>query len=179
MAQQKMLLGHVKGDKGDKGADGKNGTNGKDAVIVSGTVAIEGDVGVPSGTVTMGGEPGAQTISITLTNIKGEPGTPGEDGAAGPAGPAGPPGENATTTALASQDAPGLLRALSGQEDQVLLGNGEWGEYHGGGGGGSGPMAFEVRSDGHLWCIYDDGLGEPDLYVNDQGHLMWRYETQE
>lgn len=48
----------------------------------------------------------------------------------------------------------------------------------GGVGSGAGPMAFEVRPDGHLWVVYDDGLGEPDLYVNDQGHLVWRYETQ-
>ena len=78
-------------------------------------------------------------------------------------------------------DGPGLVPALPQEEgdERVLLGTGEWGEYRGGGGTGAGPMAFEVREDGHLWVVYDDALGEPDLYISEEGHLMWRYTTEE
>ena len=42
-----------------------------------------------------------------------------------------------------------------------------------------GPMNFEVRSDGHLYMVYDNGIGEPDVHINDQGHLIWMYENDE
>lgn len=155
------------------------GAKGADAVFASATATTDGThKDAPTVETTLGGEPGAQTIAFAFSGLMGPKGDPGEPGKTGETGPQGPPGENATTTALASLAAPGLLRALSGNEDEVLLGSGEWGDYHGGG-SGLGPMAFEVRSDGHLYVVYDDAFGEPNLSINDQGHLIWSYETQE
>ena len=132
MAQQKQLLGHVKGDKGDPGINGTNGKDGKDANIASATGTVTpGHLDDPTVTIEMGGEPGAQTMAFNFAGIQG---ATGPAGPAGPVGPAGKDGENATTTALSSQDAPGLLRQLSGKDDEVLLGTGEWGAYEGGGG---------------------------------------------
>lgn len=99
-------------------------------------------------------------------------------GAKGDTGPQGPPGENATVTELASVEAPGLLRQLSGSEDEVLLGNGEWGEYHGGG-GSAGPLWLEVDEAGDLYAYYDDGSGAPNLdYDDESGNLYAIFETE-
>ena len=39
--------------------------------------------------------------------------------------------------------------------------------------GDSGSMyAFELRDDGHLYCIYQDNTTAPDLKINDDGHLV-------
>lgn len=79
----------------------------------------------------------------------------------------------------ATQEEAGLLRALSGKEDEVLLGTGEWGEYHGGG-GGAGLLSFEVQN-GHLYEFYDDGLGEPGITLETDGelvgHITWTYDN--
>lgn len=79
---------------------------------------------------------------------------------------------------LASQQGAGLLRALSGKEDEVLLGTGEWGAYHGG--GGAGLLSFEVQN-GHLYEYYDDGLGEPGIALETDGalagHITWTYDN--
>lgn len=93
-------------------------------------------------------------------------------------GPQGPPGENATTTELSSTDAPGLLRQLSGKEDEVLLGNGEWGEYRGG--GSSGPFWLEIDDNGDLYAYYDNALGAPNLELDEaDGNLYAIFTVNE
>lgn len=83
-----------------------------------------------------------------------------------------------------SKEAAGLVPALPQElgEERVLLGTGEWGEYHGGG-GGAGLVAFEVHDDGHLYMIYDNGMGEPSVELKKDGpltgHLVWTYESEE
>ena len=40
----------------------------------------------------------------------------------------------------------------------------------------SGPMSFEIdETDGHLYVYYEDTIGEPNVYINDEGHLIWKY----
>lgn len=78
---------------------------------------------------------------------------------------------------LSTAEGPGLLRELSGREDQVLLGTGEWGEYRGG--GSAGPMWLEVDGNGDLYAYYDDGSGAPSLeYDEGSGNLYALFETE-
>ena len=77
----------------------------------------------------------------------------------------------------ATREADGLMPALSGNDGQVLLGTGEWGEYRGG--GGSGPISLEVDAEGNLYAYYDDNYGPPSFeYEDSTGALYWKYETE-
>lgn len=78
MAQQKLLLGHVKGDRGEKGIDAK-------IASATGTVT-PGHLDDPTVTIVMGGEPGAQTMDVTFDGIQGPK---GETGQVGPKGETG------------------------------------------------------------------------------------------
>ena len=40
---------------------------------------------------------------------------------------------------------------------------------------GTGPIALELENE-HLWVYYDDGLGEPNVEIDENGHLIWTYE---
>lgn len=104
MAQQRQLLGHVKGDKGDAGK------NGIDAKIASATATVTpGHLDEPTCTVEMGGQPGAQTATFAFAGLqgpkgdagpKGDDGAPGKDGAAGKDGVQGPAGRDANISAV-------------------------------------------------------------------------------
>lgn len=77
-----------------------------------------------------------------------------------------------------SVEAPGLMPQLSGNEDDVMLGNGTWGEYHGGG-GASGPVWLEVDEAGDLYAYYDDVTSPPNLeYDEETGNLYALFETE-
>lgn len=88
-----------KGDKGDTGAagtNGTNGTNGKDGVtptIKAANGANIGSVGTPAVTASTSGT----TTTFTFNYLKGAKGDKGD------------PGQNATTTAVATQSANGLM----------------------------------------------------------------------
>lgn len=88
-----------KGDKGDTGAagtNGTNGTNGKDGVTptIKATNGTNiGTVGTPSVSASTSGT----TTTFTFNYLKGEKGDKGD------------PGQNATTTAVATQSANGLM----------------------------------------------------------------------
>lgn len=70
MAQQKVVLGHVKGDQGIPGEMGK---------ISSATATVTpGHLDEPTCTVDIGGEPGEQTLTFTFAGLQGL------DGAAAP-----------------------------------------------------------------------------------------------
>lgn len=107
MAQQRILLGHVKGDKGDPGTNGTNGRNGIDAKIASATATVTpGHLDEPTCTVAMGGETGAQTMTLTFAGLQGpkgdtgSPGPAGSDGAPGKDGAAGAAGKDANIAAV-------------------------------------------------------------------------------
>lgn len=94
MAQQRQLLGHVKGDKGDKG---EPGTNGKDAVISGATGRTDAShLDQPTVTVQVGGEPGAQTFDFDFKGFMGPKGEAGPKGDAGTPGAAGKDGVSVT-----------------------------------------------------------------------------------
>ena len=157
--------GKLQGAKGDAGPIGPQGPEGKQGA--------DGGYYIPSvseeGELTWEGS-NDEMPPVDPANIKGPKGDPGEDGKQG---------ENATTTELASVEAAGLLRQLSGKEDEVLLGTGEWGAYKGGGGGSSGPLWLEVDDAGDLYAYYDDGLGAPNLeYDEATGNLYAIFETE-
>lgn len=40
----------------------------------------------------------------------------------------------------------------------------------------AGPMGFEVSDDGHLYVYYEEASGEPNISIDDQGHLIWEFE---
>ena len=40
-------------------------------------------------------------------------------------------------------------------------------------------LAFQVHADGHLYMLYDDETTTPpDMYINDEGHLIRRFGTE-
>lgn len=41
-------------------------------------------------------------------------------------------------------------------------------------GGGGGLYAFEIRSDGHLWLVYDTPV-QPAFSINAAGHLIYTF----
>lgn len=40
----------------------------------------------------------------------------------------------------------------------------------------SGQFAFQIKEDGHLYLIYTDGSTPPDMYIDENGHLILRLE---
>jgi hypothetical protein len=83
----------AKGDKGDKGDTGASGTNGVTPTIKAAAGSNIGTVGTPSVTATTSGT----TTTFTFNNLKGAKGDKGD------------PGANATTTAVATSSANGLM----------------------------------------------------------------------
>lgn len=110
MAQQKQLIGHIKGETGPTGPAGPagpagtpgiNGENGKDAKIESATATITpGHFDEPTVQVEVGGESGAQTLTFTFAGLQGADGKNGEDGQPGENGDAGAAGKDANITAV-------------------------------------------------------------------------------
>lgn len=107
MAQQKQLIGHIKGETGPAGPAGPagtNGENGKDAKIESATATITpGHLDEPTVQVEVGGEVGAQTLTFTFAGLQGADGKNGENGTNGEngaPGEQGAPGKDADITAV-------------------------------------------------------------------------------
>lgn len=108
-------LSTIKGDKGDKGDTGATGPAGAAATITVGTVT-SGD----TATVTNAGTTTAAKFNFVLPKgPKGDTGATGATGPAGATGPQGPAGQNATTTAVATTTANGLMAAA----DKIKLNN--------------------------------------------------------
>lgn len=74
MAQQRMLIGHVKGDTGDPGA------------VKEATATVDNGVGEPSVEVRLSGEDNAKKINFDFKNLKGDTGERGEQGVKGDTG---------------------------------------------------------------------------------------------
>lgn len=132
MAQQKLLLGHVKGDKGDPGADGINGKDGIDAKIASATATVTpGHLDQPTATVEIGGDAGAQTMEISFAGLQGPKGDRGETGPAyKPSGTSsqvlmgdGTPKDAAT---LATEDIAPALNADTWDRTSEIVANDQW-----------------------------------------------------
>ena len=95
-------LSTIKGDKGDTGATGPAGAA---ATITVGTVT-SGDTAA----VTNAGTSAAAKFNFVLPKgPKGDTGSTGAQGLKGDTGPQGPAGQNATTTAVATTTANGLM----------------------------------------------------------------------
>lgn len=84
---------NLKGDKGDRGATGANGSNGVTPTIKVASGSAIGSVGTPSVTASTSGT----TTTFTFNYLKGAKGDKGD------------PGANATTTAVATTSANGLM----------------------------------------------------------------------
>lgn len=72
MAQQKQLIGHVKGDQGPEGPMGS---------LKSVEATVDNSEGVPSVEASLEGEPGNQTLKLDFKNLKGEQGATAAKGA--------------------------------------------------------------------------------------------------
>lgn len=120
MAQQRVLLGHVRGDRGERGADGR---------IASATATVTpGHLDRPTVTVEMGGEPGAQTMEMIFAGLQGERGETGEAYV-----PSGTPsqvlmgdGTPKDAAALATEDIAPALGADQWDRTSEIVANDQW-----------------------------------------------------
>lgn len=81
---------------------------------------------------------------------------------------------------LATKSNPGLVPELPEDDTLVLKSDGTWGEQVN---NNIGLISLDIHEDGHLYLIYDDNVGEPNLSVEQDGplagHLIWRYSIEE
>ena len=96
------VLNGTKGSKGDTGPQGPQGLKGDTGE--QGPQGLKGNTG-PQGPQGVKGDTGPQGEQ----GIQGPKGDTGATGATGPQGPQGPAGQNATTTAVATTSANGLM----------------------------------------------------------------------
>ncbi len=133
--------------QGPTGATGPQGPAGAAAGFGTPTATVDANVGTPSVTVTASGSNTAKVFSFAFKNLKGATGATGATGAKGATGatgpqgptgatgatgpqgpkgdtgPRGPAGVNATTTAVATQSANGLMSSTDKKKLDNLVGS--------------------------------------------------------
>lgn len=97
-----------------KGATGSQGGTGAAAGFGTPTATVDANTGTPSVTITTSGSNTAKIFNFAFKNLKGA------------TGPQGPAGTNATTTAVATTSANGLLPKLGGGTTNYLRADGTW-----------------------------------------------------
>ena len=170
--QGKQGLQGPQGEKGEKGDTGDTGPQGEQGL--QGERGLTGPQGIqgPQGVQGEQGETGPQG----LQGAAGLQGAKGEQGIQGPQGPAGPQGEKGEQGIQGPQGVQGEQGETGPQGLQGPKGDkGDKGE--------SGVLvsvethyAFELRDDGHLYCVYADSEEAPAVKINDDGHLIFSIE---
>ena len=139
----------------------------------------------PTVDVTIGGDVGGQTLNFAFSGLQGPQGIQGPMGPYGTveiatteeAGKVKPDGTSIKITEdgtisvdkinVATVEEAGIVKpdgaTIRITEDGTISSL------------GTGPIALEVE-DGHLFVYYDDGVGEPNIYIDENGHLIWTYE---
>lgn len=97
-----------------KGATGSQGGTGAAAGFGTPTATVDANTGTPSVIITTSGSNTAKVFNFAFKNLKGA------------TGPQGPAGTNATTTAVATTSANGLLPKLGGGTTNYLRADGTW-----------------------------------------------------
>ena len=170
--QGKQGLQGPQGEKGEKGDTGDTGPQGEQGL--QGERGLTGSQGIqgPQGVQGKQGEQGPQGLQGTA-GLQGAKGEQGIQGLQGPAGPQGEKGEQGI------QGPQGVQGKQGEQGPQGLQGpKGDKGDK-----GESGVLvsvethyAFELRDDGHLYCVYADSEEAPAVKINDDGHLIFSIE---
>lgn len=107
------------------------------------------------------GERGPQGIQ-GVDGAKGDKGDKGDTGAVGPLGPTGAKGDKGDQGEQGIQGIQGPKGDKGDKGESGITGN-----------IGSNQYAFEVRDDGHLYVVYNDGASAPTYTIDEKtGHLI-------
>ncbi len=171
------------GEAGEPGRDGQDGSPGRDGMSAYETAVQNGFTG---------------SVTEWMESLRGPRGEKGEPGTDGAPGKPGLKGQSAYESAVQhgfsgteqewldslqgekgepGQDGAVTIEGIQAAEGDVLqYRDGEWraAQMKVSGGGYGGMCCFEIREDGHLWMLAEDGSEPSGIYIREDGHLIYQ-----